>query len=195
MKKDKTVLGVIDDTDGLKELYETILNNDFQGDNIITELKELLADTTNPDENYQNGIIIDNFGALLENLDAAAAGGELGQGSGFTNDTIDPSGEVYGVDARGRAGTFDRFDPSGEIDAGDNNTPLIIGDLGIVFERGLISTNNDEFYDGSFRVEAADGIGSITVSGREFTVTELLATNANPSSVIDTGEGNIVITG
>ena len=39
-EKDKTVLGVIDDTDGLKELYETILNNDFQGDNIITELKK-----------------------------------------------------------------------------------------------------------------------------------------------------------
>ncbi len=85
-EKAKTVLGIMDDDDGMKELNETALNNEFQGDKVITDLKELLSDTSNPDENYQNGIIIDDFGSLLEKLDAAAAGGELGQGSGFTND-------------------------------------------------------------------------------------------------------------
>ncbi|WP_072682306.1 DUF5801 repeats-in-toxin domain-containing protein, partial [Arcobacter sp. LA11] len=191
----KTVLGIMDDNDGMKELNETALNNDFQGDKVISELKELLADTTNPDEDYQNGIIIDDFGALLERLDAAAAGGELGQGSGFTNDTIDPSGQVYGVDGRGRGTTVDPNDPNGEIESGENNTPIIIGDIGTVFERGLVSANNDEFYDGSFRVESPDGIGSITIGGRVFTEAQLLDTNTTESTNIPTGEGNIVING
>ncbi len=196
----KTVIGIMDDNDGMKELNETALNNEFQGDKVISDLKELLSDTTNPDEDYQNGIIIDDFGSLLERLDAAAAGGELGQNSGANSGIIDPSGQAYGVDARGRGLTVDRGEPNGEVDAGeeDSNPLLIIGDGRIVYEAGLDHGSNpgdSDIVSGTFRIESPDGISIVTIGGREFTVDQLLATNTTDSTGINTGEGTLVIDG
>ncbi len=197
-EKEKTVLGIMNDEDGLKELNETALNYDFEGDNVISQLKELLADTNNPDPTFLDGIVIDGFGALAEQLDAAAAGGEVGDTGGLTNDPIDPSGQVNSVVGRGRGTTFDPANPSGEVDAaeGDLSPVLIIGDAGTVYESGLLSSSdNSDIYNGSFSIDSPDGISLVTVAGVNFTLTELLATNTTPSNAINVGEGEIVITG
>ncbi|WP_280550460.1 retention module-containing protein, partial [Halomonas sp. 11-S5] len=70
-----------------------------------------------------------------------------------------------------------------------------------VYEAGLSpdgsdAANDSETDTGSFGVSATDGIASVTVGGTTFTLAELQTfTSAAPSSVIDTGEGSLVITG
>ena len=70
-----------------------------------------------------------------------------------------------------------------------------------VYEAGLSpdgsdAANDSETATGSFGVSATDGIASVTVGGTTFTLDELQTfTSASPSSVIDTGEGSLVITG
>ncbi len=55
---------------------------------------------------------------------------------------------------------------------------------------------NSDIVNGTFRIEALDGVSIVTIGGREFTVAQLLDTNTTPSSpVIDTGEGSLVING
>ena len=70
-----------------------------------------------------------------------------------------------------------------------------------VYEAGLSpdgsdATNDSETDAGSFVVSATDGIASVTVGGTIFTLAQLQAFSSDsPSSVIDTGEGSLVITG
>ncbi|NVJ54329.1 MAG: hypothetical protein HWD90_11565, partial [Campylobacteraceae bacterium] len=125
LTENKSVLGIINDQEGMDELNQTVLNPEFKSDNIIRELKDLLAQT---DGNAnQNGIIIDDFGALAEQLDAAAAGETTSNGSStfFTSDAV--SGNTYGAEGRGTGLEFN--DPDGNLVGvegttnRDNNTP------------------------------------------------------------------------
>ncbi|WP_424712504.1 immunoglobulin-like domain-containing protein [Malaciobacter marinus] len=68
--EDKNILGIIKDEEGLEELNQTVLNNDFKGDDVIKSLKDLLAQSSiNPEET--NGVIIDDFGSLNEDATSA----------------------------------------------------------------------------------------------------------------------------
>lgn len=68
----KTVLGIINDDEGMNELEQTVLNPSFQGNDIISNLKELLSKSEQDEENV-NGIIIDDFGSLVEALESSEA--------------------------------------------------------------------------------------------------------------------------
>ena len=111
----KTVLGIIDDKEGMDELEQTALNSDFQGDNVISELKELLA-SSSQGEDFLNGIIIDDFGALVEVLDAAAAGEDESSSGTFTNTSLEASASSYSVDSRASGTSYeDANTSSGEV--------------------------------------------------------------------------------
>ncbi len=106
LEKSKSILGIINDQEGLSELNSTALNNDFKGDNVIRALKELL-DESPQGEDTNNGVIIDSFGALLENLGASAAGGDgAGDGSFFLGDQVDPFSLNNNIPGRGRGSNF-----------------------------------------------------------------------------------------
>ena len=66
-----------------------------------------------------------------------------------------------------------------------------------VYERGLTPTGGTtETTTGTITVTAGDGIAKVTIGGQEFTVAQLDAlSSASPSAIIDTGEGQLRITG
>jgi len=67
-----TALGVTQTEDGIREIEEAINNPEFESGEIINALKDSLATSTMAEI---DGSIIDNFGSLVEQLNAAAAGG------------------------------------------------------------------------------------------------------------------------
>ncbi|WP_417334290.1 hypothetical protein, partial [Halarcobacter sp.] len=156
--ENKSVLGIINDQEGMDELNQTVLNPEFKSDNIIRELKDLLAQT---DGNAnQNGIIIDDFGSLVEQLDAAAAGESASNGSStfYAADAL--SGNTYGADARGTGLEFN--DPDGNLIGveGENNTDntLNLGDT-VDFQPEVLSVTSDE------QTEGTDLVHTVTLSG------------------------------
>ncbi|RXJ77344.1 hypothetical protein CRV03_06570, partial [Arcobacter sp. F155] len=157
--KNKSVLGIINDQEGMDELNQTVLNPEFKSDNIIRELKDLLSKGTAGEE-IQNGIIIDDFGALAEQLDAAAAGGATSNGSStfYAADAL--SGNTYGADARGTGLEFN--DPDGNLIGveGANNTDntLNLGDT-VDFQPEVLSVTSDE------QTEGTDLVHTVTLSG------------------------------
>ncbi|RXJ89405.1 hypothetical protein CRV01_07945, partial [Arcobacter sp. CECT 8983] len=111
LTENKSVLGIINDQEGMDELNQTVLNPEFKSDNIIRELKDLLAQTDG--STNQNGIIIDDFGSLAEQLEAAAAGESTSNGAStfFASEAI--SGNTYGAEGRGTGLEFN--DPDGNL--------------------------------------------------------------------------------
>ncbi|AXH10801.1 large adhesive protein [Malaciobacter halophilus] len=112
--QDKSVLGIIKDEEGLDELNQTVLNDNFNGDDVIKSLKDLLAQSsTNPEET--NGVIIDDFGSLTSMLEAAAAGGSEGDTSTFRPINFNETDDVNILGGRSRLDT--------QLDGLDSNIP------------------------------------------------------------------------
>ncbi|RYA23239.1 hypothetical protein CRU96_08705, partial [Malaciobacter halophilus] len=112
--EDKNILGIIKDEEGLEELNQTVLNDDFKGDDVIKSLKDLLAQSSiNPEET--NGVIIDDFGSLTSMLDAAAAGGAEGDTSTFRPINFNDADDVNILGGRSRLDT--------QLDGLDSNIP------------------------------------------------------------------------
>lgn len=155
----KTVLGIIDDKEGMDELEQTALNSDFQGDNVISELKELLS-TSSQGEDFLNGIIIDDFGSLVEVLDAAAAGENDSSASGFTNSSLEASASSYSTEARNIGSSYNDSNPSsGEVNIeipDSSTTPL---------EPTPPQTENSEveINEGTIRLDEAPEYGTIQI--------------------------------
>ncbi|MFY9075995.1 hypothetical protein OZZ08_13695, partial [Malaciobacter mytili] len=70
------VLGIINTKEGLDELNQTVLNPNFEGDNIIASLKKLLS-TSSLGEDIKDGIIIDDFASLTTAIEVTAAGNSI----------------------------------------------------------------------------------------------------------------------
>jgi hypothetical protein len=112
--EDKNILGIIKDQEGLDELNQTVLNDDFKGDDVIKSLKDLLAQSSiNPEET--NGVIIDDFGSLTSVLEAAAAGGAEGDTSTFRPINFNETDDVNILGGRSRLDT--------QLDGLDSNIP------------------------------------------------------------------------
>ncbi|WP_147525221.1 immunoglobulin-like domain-containing protein [Malaciobacter canalis] len=112
--EDKNILGIIKDQEGLDELNQTVLNDDFKGDDVIKSLKDLLAQSSiNPEET--NGVIIDDFGSLTSVLEAAAAGGAEGDTSTFRPINFNDADDVNILGGRSRLDT--------QLDGLDSNIP------------------------------------------------------------------------
>ncbi|MCJ8328075.1 MAG: hypothetical protein MJK08_13350, partial [Campylobacterales bacterium] len=71
----KSVIGVVNDAEGFRELEETVLNSNYHDDKIIDRLKDLLAESTTSEG--INGVIIDDFGSLYALMEAASSSGEM----------------------------------------------------------------------------------------------------------------------
>ncbi|NQY21452.1 MAG: hypothetical protein HRT40_09110, partial [Campylobacteraceae bacterium] len=67
----KSVIGVVNDAEGFRELEETVLNSNYHDDKIIDRLKDLLAESTTSEG--INGVIIDDFGSLYALMVAASS--------------------------------------------------------------------------------------------------------------------------
>ncbi len=76
VSNNKSILGIIDTKEGLEELNKTVLNDNFEGDNVISSLKEMLSKSS-LSEDIKDGIIIDDFGSLTNAMEATAAGNEI----------------------------------------------------------------------------------------------------------------------
>lgn len=89
-----------------------------------------------------------------------------------------------------------RTDGAPNIVANDGNGAGATGQA-TVFEKGLTSVGDTtETTAGTITVQAPDGIASVTIGGTTFTLAELDVLSAgSPSGVIDTGEGELRITG
>jgi VCBS repeat-containing protein/CshA-type fibril repeat protein len=66
-----------------------------------------------------------------------------------------------------------------------------------VFEKGLVApTDNSQTTTGTIIVTAPDGMASVTIEGKKFTVADLATfSTLSPSAAINTGEGTLKITG
>ncbi len=89
-------------------------------------------------------------------------------------------------------------DGAPNIVANDGNGAAVTGQA-TVYEKGLTGGSGDpadKTTTGTITVQAPDGIASVTIGGTTFTVAQLDALSVgNPSDVIDTGEGELRITG
>ena len=137
LKESKSVLGIINDQEGLNELNNTALNDDFKSDNVIRALKELLEESPQG-EDITNSIIINSFSSLLENLGASAAGGDgAGDGSFFLGNQVNPFSLNNNIQGRGRGSDFSDERSFGTSTAEDNlnDNPVAVDDI--------ISVNED----------------------------------------------------
>ncbi|MCJ8328073.1 MAG: hypothetical protein MJK08_13340, partial [Campylobacterales bacterium] len=71
----KSILGIVNDEEGFRELEETVLNSNYHDNNIIDRLKSLLEESTNSE--VSNGVIIDNFDSLYGLLEASSSSSEI----------------------------------------------------------------------------------------------------------------------
>ena len=89
-------------------------------------------------------------------------------------------------------------DGAPNIVVNDGNGPTATGQA-TVYEKGLTGGSGDpadKTTTGTITVQAPDGIASVTIGGTTFTVAQLDAfTSGSPSADIDTGEGELRITG
>lgn len=88
-------------------------------------------------------------------------------------------------------------DGAPNIVVNDGNGPTATGQA-TVYEKGLTGGSGDpaDKTTGTITVQAPDGIASVTIGGTTFTVAQLdAATSDSPSADIDTGEGELRITG
>uniref|UniRef100_UPI003D1102B2 hypothetical protein n=1 Tax=Arcobacter sp. TaxID=1872629 RepID=UPI003D1102B2 len=93
--ENKTVLSVLNDSEGIKNLEQTVLNTEFKSDDVISSLRDLLNEGLATVDKV-HGVIIDDFGSLTEALASAAAGGPTGDGSTTPSFTLDVPDTTFG---------------------------------------------------------------------------------------------------
>ncbi|MBD3798147.1 MAG: hypothetical protein IE887_10605, partial [Campylobacterales bacterium] len=142
-----TALGVSSTTDGEKEILDAVNNPDFKSGEIINALKESLSVSSLADN---DGSIIDNFGALLDLMEAAAAGNEVISNQSLNTDQITQQ-EVTPADDTARGDRLDTSSTPTLTTPEENPTP------NPVINNATLTLNSISVYEGS-------GTASITAT-------------------------------
>ncbi|WP_044419568.1 Calx-beta domain-containing protein [Halarcobacter anaerophilus] len=142
-----TALGVSSTSDGEKEILDAVNNPDFKSGEIINALKESLSVSSLADN---DGSIIDNFGALVDLMEAAAAGDDLISNQSLSIDETSEQ-DVTPADDTARGERLDTDAGPNLSDPEENPNPEI------VINNASLTLNSVSVYEGS-------GTASITAS-------------------------------
>lgn len=164
IENSKSVLGIIDDSEGMSELSETALNPDFQGDNVISQLKELLSNS-DKGEDFQDGIIIDDFASLVEIIEVTAAGENSENVASSNLTSLDPLSQSYSVEGREIGSSYTDSIPDSQKDSYLVQDNISAPEIPTPTPESPDQTNDDEveINEGTIRLDEAPEFGTIQI--------------------------------